>query len=81
MLEGLKKNFFYANVESVGSDLVIYTWGRLPEEAVHNAVIMEQIAEMAYKTKILNHEVSGINSYLLDKHYFRKHGVDSYYGQ
>lgn len=58
-----------------------FAWGKNPEDAVHNAVVMEEVAKMAYNTVMLNNSVSGLESYLLDKHYLRKHGKDAYYGQ
>lgn len=57
-----------------------FAWGKSPENAVHNAVIMEKIAEMDIKTLILNPKAS-MQQYVLDKHYMRKHGLDAYYGQ
>jgi len=58
-----------------------FTWGKDPGDAVHNAVVMEEVSKMAYRTLTLNKEISEIESYLLDKHFLRKHGVDAYYGQ
>ncbi|MHC4291997.1 MAG: L-ribulose-5-phosphate 4-epimerase [Planctomycetota bacterium] len=58
-----------------------FTWGPSPAKAVESAVILEQVAEMALKTAILNSELSPIFQTLLDKHYLRKHGKDAYYGQ
>lgn len=58
-----------------------FSWGKTPKEAVYNAVVMEQVAEMAYKTLTLNPSVMPISQYMLDKHYFRKHGANAYYGQ
>lgn len=57
-----------------------FSWGKDPENAIHNAVVMEQVAKMAYRTIALgnNHP---IDQFLLDKHYLRKHGKDAYYGQ
>lgn len=57
-----------------------FVWGNSPENAVYNAVVMENIAEMAIKTLSLNAN-SYMDSYILDKHYNRKHGKDAYYGQ
>lgn len=59
----------------------VFTWGRSPEEAVHNAVALEALAEMAWGTFLLNPEVPPFPDYLLDKHYLRKHGPKAYYGQ
>jgi L-ribulose-5-phosphate 4-epimerase len=57
-----------------------FTWGRDAEEAVHNAVVMEEVAKMAFRTEVLGHR-DAIDQYLLDKHYQRKHGKGAYYGQ
>lgn len=58
-----------------------FAWGKDANAAVYNAVVLEKVAEMAYKTMTLNNNVEGVNQYLLDKHYLRKHGVNAYYGQ
>lgn len=57
-----------------------FTWGRNAQEAVYHAVVLETVAEMALKTRLLNPQ-SAINHVLLDKHYQRKHGPNAYYGQ
>ncbi|MEZ8861548.1 L-ribulose-5-phosphate 4-epimerase [Vibrio sp. 10N.247.311.51] len=57
-----------------------FTWGKDGSDAVHNAVVMEEIAAMATATRSISPEVS-IQPELLDKHYNRKHGKNSYYGQ
>ncbi|MEZ9863378.1 L-ribulose-5-phosphate 4-epimerase [Vibrio breoganii] len=57
-----------------------FTWGKDGSDAVHNAVVMEEIAAMATATRAISPEVA-IQRELLDKHYNRKHGKDSYYGQ
>ncbi|MBO8436967.1 MAG: L-ribulose-5-phosphate 4-epimerase [Spirochaetes bacterium] len=58
-----------------------FAWGRDPHEAVHNAVVMEECAKMALFTRLVNPEVTEAPGYLMDKHYFRKHGKNAYYGQ
>lgn len=58
-----------------------FTWGKTPLDAVHNAVVLEEIAAMCYRTTRLNSDVSPVQKELLDKHYFRKHGKNAYYGQ
>lgn len=58
-----------------------FTWGKTPEEAVHNSVVLENVAEMAYHTLALNSKIGNMDNYLLDKHFLRKHGKDAYYGQ
>ncbi len=58
-----------------------FSWGKDPEEAVHNAVVLEQVAKMALQTYQLNPEPDQLDNVLLDKHYLRKHGSQAYYGQ
>ena len=48
--------------------------GRTPTGAVYNAVVLDKVAEMAYNTMTLNPRTKRVQQYLLDKHYFRKHG-------
>lgn len=57
-----------------------FTWGKNAPESVYHAVVLETIAEMAMKALQLNPK-SELKQYVLDKHYFRKHGAGSYYGQ
>ena len=58
-----------------------FTWGKDADEAVHNAVVLEEVAEMALKTLILSPNMAPAPQVLSDKHYFRKHGANAYYGQ
>jgi L-ribulose-5-phosphate 4-epimerase len=58
-----------------------FTWGKDAYEAVHNAIVLEEIAKMAYRTEMINPEVAPAPQELQDKHYFRKHGANAYYGQ
>lgn len=58
-----------------------FTWGNSVKEAVENAIILEETAKMAFNTELLNHNHEPIESVLLNKHFFRKHGKDAYYGQ
>ena len=58
-----------------------FTWGKDAMEAVHNAVVLEELAFMAYHAMQLDPEISPMQLQLLDKHYLRKHGKDAYYGQ
>jgi L-ribulose-5-phosphate 4-epimerase len=58
-----------------------FTWGRTPEEAVENSLILEHVAWMARGALSLNSKLTCIPDYLLDKHYQRKHGESAYYGQ
>lgn len=58
-----------------------FTWGKDAMEAVHNAVVLEEVAKMAYRTETIDHMVKPAPQELQDKHYFRKHGANAYYGQ
>ncbi|MDE1549575.1 L-ribulose-5-phosphate 4-epimerase [Jeotgalibaca caeni] len=58
-----------------------FTWGTSAKNAVHNAVVLEQVAEMTYHTLQLNPHGITMDQALLDKHYLRKHGKNAYYGQ
>mgnify|MGYP000429477018 CR=1 FL=1 len=58
-----------------------FTWGTDAADAVHNAVVLEEIAKMSYRTETLNSSVKPAPQVLQDKHYLRKHGADAYYGQ
>ncbi len=58
-----------------------FTWGRDAHEAVHNAVVLEEVAKMAFRTELINPEVKPAPQELQDKHYNRKHGKNAYYGQ
>lgn len=58
-----------------------FSWGKDAEEAVHNAVVLEEVAKMALQTYQLNSTVPPMDQALLDKHYLRKHGSGAYYGQ
>ncbi|MCF0057230.1 L-ribulose-5-phosphate 4-epimerase [Dyadobacter sp. CY356] len=58
-----------------------FTWGKDPGKAVYNAVVLEEIAKMAYLTMQINPDVASIKQSLIDKHFFRKHGKNAYYGQ
>lgn len=57
-----------------------FTWGKDPHEAVHNAVVLEQVAKMAYIAYGINPSLT-MNPLLIEKHFNRKHGPNAYYGQ
>lgn len=59
----------------------IFTWGKSALDAVENAVVLEEIAKMNFQTLLLSSGTTKLTSYILDKHYQRKHSVNSYYGQ
>ncbi len=58
-----------------------FVFGKNAKDAVHNAAVLEIVAEMALKTELIGNAVPEIDKYLSDKHYFRKHGEGAYYGQ
>ena len=58
-----------------------FAWGKDANEAIQNAVVLEEVAKMALRAIQLNPEVPRMQQTLLDKHYLRKHGKDAYYGQ
>jgi L-ribulose-5-phosphate 4-epimerase len=58
-----------------------FCWGRTAAEAAHNAVILEEVARMAYTAMTLNPEIQPISNHLRDRHFLRKHGPKAYYGQ
>ena len=58
-----------------------FAWGTDPHNAVHNAVVVEECAKMAARCELINPQVKPAPQELQDKHYYRKHGKDAYYGQ
>lgn len=58
-----------------------FTWGKDAKEAVHNAVVLEEVAKMAARCEQINPKVNPAPQELQDKHYYRKHGKNAYYGQ
>jgi len=59
-----------------------FSWGKDASEAVHNAVVLEEVAMMAWHTMVLNNQnQEDMQKVLLDKHFLRKHGENAYYGQ
>ena len=58
-----------------------FAWGKSALDAVHNAVVMEEVAMMSWHAKIENPELDSMDQNLLDKHFLRKHGKNAYYGQ
>jgi len=77
----------FANIDSMSVPGVLvashgpFTWGKSAGEAVKHSLILERIAEMAMGTLKLNAKSKSIEQYVLDKHYFRKHGPNATYGQ
>ncbi|MBE6901900.1 MAG: L-ribulose-5-phosphate 4-epimerase [Ruminococcaceae bacterium] len=58
-----------------------FTWGTDPDNAVHNAVVLEELAFMAWHNQMVNPSIKPMQQELMDKHYLRKHGANAYYGQ
>ena len=73
------------DVEAMPAMLVknhgIFTWGNTVQKAVEVAVTLEEVAKMAHLTELINPKTPKMDQKLLDKHYFRKHGKNAYYGQ
>ena len=59
----------------------VFAWGKSASDSVHNAVIIEELAKMNYRSIQLNPNIEKFPKYILDKHYNRKHGKNAYYGQ
>lgn len=80
------EEFAKRNIDSVALPSAIisghapFSWGKDAFDAVHNALVLEEISAMAIATRSLNADIR-IQKELLDKHYNRKHGKDTYYGQ
>lgn len=76
------KNLSYEEIEMV---LVAchgpFTWGKTPEKAVYNSVMLEMLAKMAYLTLCIHPKVPRLGKKLIEKHFQRKHGKKAYYGQ
>ncbi|MDE7017824.1 MAG: L-ribulose-5-phosphate 4-epimerase [Lachnospiraceae bacterium] len=58
-----------------------FSWGKNANDAVHNAVVLEEVAKMAYRAETINPRIQPAPQELQDKHYYRKHGANAYYGQ
>lgn len=58
-----------------------FTWGKDGKEAVHNAAVLEEVAKMAFRSEIISKDINPAPQILQDKHYYRKHGINAYYGQ
>ena len=58
-----------------------FAWGKDAHEAVHNSVVLEEVAKMAYRAETINLRIQPAPQELQDKHYYRKHGANAYYGQ
>ncbi len=58
-----------------------FTWGKDGDQALYNAAVLEQVAHMAWLTEQINPDAPRLKEALIKKHFERKHGPDSYYGQ
>lgn len=79
--------FEHRNLDYIATPAVLcknhgpFTWGKDAAEAVHNSVVLEEVAKMAARCEWINPENQPASKDLQDKHYFRKHGANAYYGQ
>jgi L-ribulose-5-phosphate 4-epimerase len=77
-----EKNLNYEEVEMIlVGNHAPFTWGKTPAKAVYNSAVLESIAQMAYLTEQIRPDSPRLKDALIQKHYERKHGPDSYYGQ
>lgn len=77
-----EKKLSYEEVEMIiVGNHAPFTWGRNSDKAVYNAAVVEQIAKMAWLTEQINPQAKRLKESLIKKHFERKHGPDSYYGQ
>ena len=81
----ITETFEKTNPDEIPSVLVHshgpFSWGTDPFNAGHNAVVLEELAFMAWHNMMMNPEIKPMQQELLDKHYLRKHGANAYYGQ
>jgi L-ribulose-5-phosphate 4-epimerase len=81
----IKETFQDKNPDAIPAVLVYshgpFAWGKDAMDAVHNAVVLEEVAFMNFHTLLLKPRIPPMQQELLDKHYLRKHGANAYYGQ
>ena len=81
----IKETFLGKDPDAIPAVLVYshgpFAWGTDPMDAVHNAVVLEEVAFMNFHTLMLEPTIPSMQQELLDKHYLRKHGANAYYGQ
>lgn len=78
----LEKKYDYKEVEMIlVGNHAPFTWGKTAAKAVYNSAVLETVAQMALLTEQINPQASRLKEALIKKHYERKHGPDSYYGQ
>jgi L-ribulose-5-phosphate 4-epimerase len=76
------KGLSYKDVEMIlVGNHAPFTWGKTADKAVYNAAVLEEVARMAYLTETINPSCMRLKDSLIKKHFERKHGPDSYYGQ
>ena len=77
-----EKGLTYEDIEMIlVGNHAPFTWGKTPEKAVYNSAVLESIAQMALLTEQINPKAPRLQNSLIKKHFERKHGPDSYYGQ
>jgi L-ribulose-5-phosphate 4-epimerase len=77
-----KFNLDYKEVEMIlVGNHAPFTWGKTASKAVYNSAVLETVAQMAYLTEMINPQAPKLKDTLINKHFQRKHGPDSYYGQ
>jgi len=77
-----QRGFSYEEIEMIlVGNHAPFTWGKTPEKAVYNSAVLENIAHMAFLTETINANAPRLKDALIKKHYDRKHGANSYYGQ
>ena len=79
-MQGKKLSYEEVEMILVGNHAP-FTWGKTAEKAVYNSAVLETIAQMALLTEQINPQASRLKEALIKKHFERKHGPDSYYGQ
>jgi L-ribulose-5-phosphate 4-epimerase len=78
----LERNMSYEEIEMIlVGNHAPFTWGKTPDKAVYNSAVLEAVAQMAYLTEQIRSDSPRLKDALIKKHYERKHGPDSYYGQ
>jgi L-ribulose-5-phosphate 4-epimerase len=77
-----QKGLSYEEVEMIlVGNHAPFTWGKTPDKAVYNSAVLENIAQLSFLTEQINAQAGRLQNSLIEKHYNRKHGSDSYYGQ
>ncbi len=77
-----ERGLSYADMEMIlVGNHAPFTWGKTPDKAVYNSAVLESVAQMAFLTEQIRADVPRLKEALIRKHFERKHGPDSYYGQ